>query len=423
MKKLNCHQILLAAVAAAPWSAIADSYGVFDARTLALGGTGVALGSLTTGHFYNPALTSFHQGHEDRTRDGSHSFHMVLASVSDGARTAADAISDDLEGQLSDAIDNLNEDLPETARAGIAAARALDDAMRSLNNKSINADGYLGYSISLPADLEGGAFFIGSRFVGRGISDIADADFQLLQDYIEVLQFIETGGAEGVDHPELRDDDGDLIDPSLRIQSSAAGTGALLSELGVSAAKQYPVWGQSISLGIAPKVVYLRLFNESWRVEDGEFQSSGENLTEVYFNLDAGAAVTFDDVWRVGLAIKDIRSKSVITENGDRITLKPHARLGLAYIGNSLSVGLDADLDKIADLRQITERQEISLGAEYRLPLGLALRAGYAHDLEGSVDGQISAGFGWEIGRVHLDLAYAKRDTAEGAALHLGWAY
>lgn len=381
-------------LACASGAATGDNYGVFDARGLALGGTGVALGNADTGHFYNPALTAFHEGHEDRTRDGSHSFHAVLAALSDGARIAADAISDDLEERLSAAIDNLNEvPTAAAARAGIAAAQDLDQAMRHLDGKNVNADGYLGYSVSLPGDLEGGAFFIGSRFIGRGISNINAADFDLLQDYVEALEYVESDGAAGVEHPELKDDQDRFIDPSFRIQSSAAGTGLLLSELGVSAAKQYPLWGHNIAVGLAPKVVHLRIFDEAWQVVDGEFASIGDNRTEVYFNLDLGAAITLAEHWRMALAVKDLRRKTLTTDLGDRIELQARARLGLAYISESLDVGLDVDLDPAPNLQGNGERQDLSLGIEYRLP-ALALRLGYRHDLEGSVGDQLSAGLG-----------------------------
>lgn len=424
MKELKPYRILLGLMISAYGNtALADGYGVFDARTQSLGGTGVALGSLTTGHFYNPALTAFHEGHEERTQDGSHSFHSVL-SISDGARTTVDMVSDDLESRLSDAIDNLNANLTEeTAREGLEAAWDLNAAIRKLDGKSINADAYVGYSISIPADLEGGTFFVGSRAIGRGVSDIRPEDYDLLDDYIEVLKFIESGSSDGVDHPELRDGDGNLLNPGLRMQSSGSGVTVLLSELGVSAAKQYPLWGQQVSLGIAPKVVHLRLFHEYWRAVNGEFENVGEDETDLYFNLDVGAAVTLAEVWRVGLAIKDVRSKSVSTESGRRVRLKPHARLGVAYIGNSWSAGLDADLDKTKDIQDIDQRQDVSLGIEYRTSFGMALRTGYRHDLAGSVDDQLSAGIGWEIARLRLDLTYAQGSDSQGAALHIGWAH
>lgn len=402
--------------------ASADTYGVFDARSLALGSTGVALGNADTGHFYNPALTAFHQGHEDRTRDGSHSFHTVLAALSDGARTAADAIADDLEKRLSTAIDNLNNaPTPETARAGISAARDLENTMRDLDGQNINADGYLGYSISVPGDREGGAFFVGSRLIGRGISAINSADFELLQDYVEALEFVESGGTRGEEHPELYSGD-QLLDPGSRIQSSAAGTGLLLSEVGVSAAKQHTFWGQSVAFGAAPKVVYLRIFDENWQVIDGEFTSMGDNRTELYFNLDLGTAVTVADHWRVALAIKDVRSKTITTEAGDQIKLEPRTRLGLAYVSESLEVGLDADLDKTSAWQGLSARQDVSLGMEYRLST-LALRLGYRHDLEGSVGDQFSAGLGWRVHRLLMDITYVQGDDGEGGGLRLGWAF
>lgn len=403
--------------------AYTDGYGIFDSRGLALGGTGVAIGNADSGHFYNPALTAFHQGHEDRTRDGSHSLHVVLAAVSDGAQTAADAITDDLEARLSNAIDDLNDvPTPATARAGIQAAQDLEKAMRHLDGKNINADGYLGYSISVPGDMEGGAFFVGSRLIGRGIANIESADFQSMQDYVEALEFIESGGTRGQEHPKLRDAQGRFTDPSKNIQSSASGTGLLVSELGISAAKQYAIWGHSVAFGAAPKAVYLRIFDESWQVVDGEFTSLGENRTEVYFNLDLGAAVTLAEHWRVALAIKDVRSKTVWTETGDRIQLQPRPRLGLAYVSDALDVGLDVDLDQTPDPQDLTSRQDISLGIEYRLST-LALRLGYRHDLESSVGDQVSAGLGWRIHSLLLDVAYIQGDAGEGAGLRLGWAF
>ncbi len=423
MNRALYSRLLIGLLATHTCGLAADSYGVFDSRGLALGGTGVALGNADTGHFYNPALTAFHEGHEDRTRDGSHSFHAVLAAVSDGARTAAELISDNLEGRLSDAIDNLN-DAPtqETARAGIDAARELERAMRDIDGKHINAEGYVGYSVSLPGDLEGGTFFVGSRALGRGISQIAQADYDLLEKYMEALEFVESGGTRGEEHPDLYNSEDKLIDPSDQIQSSASGTGLLLSELGVSAGKQYTLWNQEIALGIAPKVVHLRIFDERWQVVDGTFESAGNDRTEFYFNVDLGAAITLADHWRIGLAVKDLRSKTITTDVGGRIKLQPRSRVGLAYIGERLDVGLDADLDKTPALQGDAERQDVSLGIEYRLSI-LALRLGYRHDLEASVGDQLSGGLGWRLGSFLLDLTYVQGDGGDGAGLRLGWAY
>jgi len=410
-------------LAATPF-AWGSAYGIYDTRTLSLGGTAVALGDFNTGHFYNPALTAFHDGHEDRTQDGLHSFQLLISNLSKGARTAAEAVDDDLEGELSNAIDNLNDvPTPEAARAGINAARNLENAMRDLRGENVDVAAQTGYSISLPADREGGVFFIGTRLIGEGVADIRDDDLDLVQDYVEALEFIESSGSQGQAHPELFNDEDRLIDPSAHIQSSAAGTAVLITEIGVSAAKEFHLWHQPLSFGISPKAVYLRVFDENWEVVGGEFDSNGEDVTDLYFNLDLGVATTFAEVFRVGLAFKDLRRKTLVTAEGREITLEPRSRLGLAYVGERWSIGLDADLAKTARLQRDASRQDISMGVEYQVLRGVKLRAGYNHDLEGSVDDKISAGLGWRLGRLALDLAYSGGSDSEGFGLHLGWAH
>ena len=69
--------------------AAADSYGIFDARGLALGGTGVALGNVDTGHFYNPALTAFHAfaSHTTRLQVGRRLFSSRYGRLRAGLRS------------------------------------------------------------------------------------------------------------------------------------------------------------------------------------------------------------------------------------------------------------------------------------------------------------------------------------------------
>jgi hypothetical protein len=421
--RLCPHLLIFSVLIVAPFT-WASGYGIYDTRTLALGGTAVALGDINSGHFYNPALTAFHDGHEDRTQDGLHSFQLLVSNLSKGARTAAEAVDEDLEGELSNAIDRLNDvPTPEAARLGINAARDLERAMRDLHGENVDVAAQLGYSISLPADREGGVFFIGTRLIGEGVADIQDDDLDLVQDYVEALEFIESSGSLGQQHPELYDDQGRLTDPSIQIQSSAAGTAALISEIGVSAAKEFHLWDQPLSLGLSPKAVYLRVFDGNWEVVGGEFDSNSEDVTELYFNVDLGVATTFAEVFRVGLAFKDLRRKTLVTADGREITFEPRSRLGLAYVGERWRVGLDADLAKTARLQRDASRQDISVGVEYQVLRGIQLRAGYNHDLEGSVDDKISAGLGWRFGRLALDLAYSGGSDSEGFGLHLGWAH
>lgn len=402
--------------------ALASSYGVYDARALAMAGTAVGVGNVNQAHHYNPSLIAFHSGHEDRTRDGRHSVALIANRMSDGARAAAEAIEDDLEGELVRAVDQLNAaPTPQAALAGIDAATKLERAMRDLQGKDIEADGYVGYSVTLPADGEGGAFFVGTRLLGAGTSQIADDDFELLEDYAEALQFIASEGAEGAEHPELFNEAGQLYDPSSWIESSASGAGVAQTEVGVSAAKQWQVWGVPLAFGVTPKFVYLQSYSENWRTVEDNFNSSSFDKRTLLFNMDMGATAVFKQHFRVALAVKDMRSHSFRSAN-QRIELRPRTRLGLAYHHSRLRLGLDLDLHSNNNLHTLEEQRMLSVGAEFKPISLLQLRFGFQQDLErpGGAT-RMTAGLSVQLGRLETELAMSKNEIGDGAALQFSF--
>jgi F plasmid transfer operon, TraF, protein len=408
------HALLLSLSA----NSFATNYGVYDARAVAMAGTAVAVGNVNQAHNYNPSLIAFHKGHEDRTQDGRHTLGFVVGRASDGAATALDAIRDDLEGRLNRAVEAMdNAPTPETANIAIAAARDLDAAMRDLQDQDIDADLYAGYAVTVPADGEGGAFFIGSRIVGSGAADIQEADFDLLQDYIEALQFVASAGAEGEQHPELYNPEGEFYSPTSRIQSAASGTGIALTEIGISGAKQWPLWGVPVAFGIAPKLVQLSAYGDSWQVVDDEFDSSDLDKLSYYFNLDIGVTALFKDRFRVGLAVKDAREREFVTADGRTITLKPRARLGLAYVHPKVRVGLDYDLEENQNLHTLIPEQVVSAGIEYEPIKHLNLRLGYQHDLAELGDDRTGFGVGWQFGWFAAEASYSVGELGDGGAI------
>lgn len=400
----------------------AASYGVYDARALGMAGTAVGVGDVNQAHHYNPSLIAFHKGHEDRTQDGRHTVAIVAGNVSAGAQSAAEALTDDLEGRLSRAIDRLN-DVPtqDAAVIGLDAAQDLERAMRRLKEEDVNADGYVGYSVTLPADGEGGAFFIGSRLIGAGASTIEESDFELLDDYKEALQYIATEGAEGEAHPELFNEQNRLYNPSNRILSSASGTGIVQMELGVSAAKQWALWDVPVAVGIAPKLVQLHSYGESWRIVEGDFDSHSVKTSATYFNMDMGVTAELAQHYRVALAVKDLRERTFYGAGGRRVQLQPRARLGFAYAHTTVRVGLDMDLHKNDNLHTLAQQQLVSLGVEYEPVQQLKLRLGYQHDLEGLNHDRIAAGISWKVARFATELAYIDGISGSGAALQLSF--
>ncbi len=411
--------IVLAASPLLGWS---SGYGSFDPRTLALGGTAVAMGDLSTGHMYNPALTATHKGEEGRRTGGYHSLLANVGTVSAGARTASDAITDRLEQRLQNAIDRFNTaPSAENAAFGEAAAMSLQNAMTDLAEGDIVADGYFGYSVAVPGDAEGGAFYMGARLLGGGVAQIRDQDVDLVGDYIAELGSVREGNPPGQLHPELFDEeDGSLRSPEADIRSEAQARGMLLVEIGVSASRTWQVWGKPWTFGAAPKAVAAGIFDSRWQVEDEGFESVRTDSRHLYLNADLGTSVQLTERWRAALAVKDVLPRSFTSNLGHEFKVRAQPRLGLAHQSRRLQWGLDMDLVPIANIHDDNARQDVSTGVEW-LPLpALKLRLGYRHDVHGEYGGLASVGLGLVWRALSVDFAYAQGSSGAGAGLRLG---
>lgn len=417
-------QSLLAASALSlPPAAYSNSYGIFDARTHAFAGTAIAIADVNQGHFYNPALLAFHEGDEDRSQDGRH-YLPVSAHLSESAKTAADAIDSGLEDRLSSAVEAFNQaPSADAARFGEETALDLRQAMLDLKDTNLYADAFAGYAITQPGDREGGAFYIGSRLFGGGTSRIEDDDLALLDDYLDLMRYLYTDGSSGTQHPELYNMDGSLLDPSDEILSSAAAQVAIVTEAGVAGGKQFTFLNQVVALGITPKVVQVKLFDEQWQREADGYYRSDARITKHFFSLDVGLAMPLGEHFRVGLALKDLRHKTFHTALGNKLVFPARSRLGFAYIGTRWQVGLDADLTQSRVLYSDERRQDISLGVEWLILPNIALRSGYRKDVQDNLPDKLAFGLGWKISRFSVDVAYSKSAADLGYALQVGFSH
>lgn len=400
----------------------ASAYSVADARAQALAGTAIALGNPQQGFLYNPALLAMHDRDEDESQDGRYSGVLLLGAYSDGAETAVQAIDDDLEGQLSEAIAQLNQaTTAESARAALATVVELGEAMRALQTQDIFTNLFTGFSVSEPGMAEGGAFFAGAYLIGAGRANIDPDDLDTLDDYVEALTFIESGGTQGQQHPELLDGNGNFIDPGNDVLSSADAAALIITEVGMAAAKKLDLWGQDIALGLAPKMVYVRGYNEQWGVDDGDFENDSDREYSLHFNADLGLLWSIKNHWRVGLSVRDSIAKSWDTSLGQSFKLRPRPQLGLAYWGETVRAGLDFDLDKRTLLQRGVSARELNAGLEVRVWRQLELRVGYSNDLEDTLGESYTGGLGLRLGRFGCELSYVNGEFSEGAALQFSY--
>lgn len=424
---------------------MAISYGVYDSRALAMGGSATAIGSHAQAAFYNPALLAFHDKEEEAGRDGRVYLPSIVVQVSDATEAAVDAIDDELDTQLSSAINAFNT-APTTESAGQVAASAQDlsDALDDIANQDLNIDSFIGFTISEPSNREGGAFYFGTRLIGGGLANVTDADSALLDDYIDAMNQVAAGvdpATVAAQYPQLINANGQLIDPTSTLTSNADISALAISEWGMAMAKQFEWRDYRFAVGITPKLLRVDAFRDTADFNDsldsadeGVDEFSDTQATHITLNADFGVAATIKEHYRVSLTLKDAFEKRfTTTQEPDPVTGEPapdlsvtlssRSRLGVGYVNEKFSVGLDYDLGEAKPMANEAGTQELSLGAEYVFLDSLALRAGYRSDQTGLRDNLISGGIGYRWKRFVVDIAYASGGDYRGGGLQLGWTF
>ena len=397
------------------------SFGIYDARTLAMGGASVASANNDNAQFYNSALLAFNEEVEEKTRDSRFLFPLLIPQVSESAITIEELSQDDPSGSISRAVRDFNA-TPDAANALLVvdAIELLDDALADLEDEDIFSDIYVGLAVSEPGRLQGAGFFFGSRVLAGGRADISAEDRELLAAYQEGLTYIASDGTQGAERPELFDANGALINPVDDFESLVSATGAVITEAGVAMSRQVQLFGQALAAGLSFKVQRIDNFIDLERVVDDRISPRRNNRYYADVNFDVGLVRQFGERWRVGLAVKDIIPQDYDTALGTTIRMRPRARIGAAYQVGRFQVAADVDLNQNEPLGREQATQEVAVGAEWAIGAPLKIRGGYRHDMEGRRDDILSFGIGTVWKRLALDLAYAGSDDTRAAALQFG---
>lgn len=427
----------------------AIDYGVYDARALAMGGTAMAVGNTAQAQYYNPALLSFHDGDEDKTHDGRIYFPTLVVQASNTVESALNAVNDHLDTKLSSALNAFNAQFSATNAGAVAtSAGDLRKVLDKLANKDITGDMFIGLSVSEPSDREGGAFYMGARIIGVGTSNVSKADLDLLDEYIAAMGEISKGASlltVAQTHPNLVTVNGTSVafkDPTKTLSSSADVGALAIGEWGMALAKEFTFWGQPVSFGITPKMERVDAYRDyadfntstTSSVSNTLNQFSNSRSTSVTFNADFGAAAVIADHFRVSIAVKDAFAKDFSTkQSADPITgaarpdlivkLHPRSRMGLGYVNDSFSIGMDYDLKESTPMANEAPTQNMSFGAEYTLFDNLSLRAGYRQDKTGIRSNATSAGIGYRWRRFVIDASYLQSSDMKAAGFQMGWTF
>ncbi|EMK6952470.1 conjugal transfer protein TraF [Vibrio cholerae] len=373
--------------------AIAFSFSAFasnllmDARGAGMGNTGVSTADYLLAPYYNPALTAVYRKND--------SFGILLPSI--GLR------AEDKDESLK-TIDDLQDSIEQFERAGVGAATQenVDQLNRYLDqladDKPLAVTAGIGIAVALPLDA------VSLNFFTRG--------------YAEVIAKANVAAKSGNSANEVK----------TRYESSDVDLTAFgYTEVGLAVGKQVVLGGQTVALGVTPKVQQLRTYQDNASVKSFDLDDYDKSeMKDNAFNLDMGA-VWLIDQYRVGIVAKDLFAKDIQTQNRNN-TYKLDTQIAVSgsYVSDFFIAAVDLDLTKQRRFNgDNDDTQFMRFGLEGNVWGWAQLRAGYEVDLQNSLDNSVSVGLGvspWDVVSFDLAGSYAG-DNQFGLSANLAFTF
>lgn len=395
------------AYAAGTWS---------EARSDAMGGTGVASASYGSGVLTNPALLA--KAKQDDT------VTVILPSVSaqitdkDNLQDQIDDISDKVD-QYKNVIDDLTlQDILLNPNGSLSqlqgAAGDLAGELNDLKGKTANAKAGASIAVSIPNDVLSVAFVAKAYARAHVSSSIDQQDIDYLN---SIAGSRAVAGAVALD---AAINGSDVITSNLN--STASGRAAIVSDYGVALAKEFDLGGVPVSFGVTPKLQKTWLYNYTtsiYNYDSSDWNSSRYRNDDTGFNVDAGLAADFGENWTVGLSgqnliSRDIDTKDILITNGrtgettnykDTYQIRPLVTAGVAWHNDFITLSADGDLTETKGFKSEEDSQYVGVGAEITPLPWLAVRAGYRADVKSNDSNVFTGGVGFApFNRVHVDL-------------------
>jgi F plasmid transfer operon, TraF, protein len=396
------------------------SFGSFDPRSMAMGGAGVAAGTSANASFYNPALLAEARSGEDFSLE----VPVVGARVADPDQLISsidDYQNADYPDALSAAINQWNSastpaELAAAKDSVVASGSDLVNALSGLSNKALQAQLNAGMVVGVPSKRWGMAFYANRRADGGAMLDITQSDLDNIKSVLNTLQNLDLTGLSNSTTNQLPD-------PTVTMTSAVEARGAVISEVGISLAREFAVAGNSVAFGITPKYMKIATFDYRANVDTADVTLDQGKKSYSDFNVDVGVAHDYGNNWKTGVVVKNLLSKNYTTVLGNIIHIDPQARWGLAYAGSVATVAVDVDLLKNKGTGFDATSQDISLGAEFNVLNFLQLRAGYRYNISDSNTNGAALGVGLSPLGVHMDLAVEGSDREVGAGFQLGFRF
>lgn len=362
-----------------------------EARSLGMGNARVATADIATAPFANPGMLSFQPSRED--------FSLLLgvgAFLSD-----SDGLIDKID-DFQSAYNAAQQGNPGEAARALGIAQSMAGDVIAPETTLAFSTGYSGKKWALAFSARADAIAAGT------VTDIAQTI------------------------PELND-------PTKNILTVE---GILTTELGVSLARNFQVFGQKVAVGLKPKYVTVDnvFINESITTVDTDLgdlldENNVQDLGD-FTTLDLGLVMGMTRHSQIGLVMTNLVSHKINFINAASqpatLSFDMQARLGVAYRTDFLTLAADLDLienDALLTTQnfQALKSQFISLGGEFNLFNFMQFRVGAQKNIADGIpdaakDNMYTAGLGFWFG-FNLDLAVVSQNNALGGFLQTGFRF
>jgi F plasmid transfer operon, TraF, protein len=403
----------------------AASFGNYDPRSLGLGGVGVTMATARNANFFNPAMLSATRSDDD--------FAIGLPIVS--ARVAdADKALDNIDAletsgkNLSNALTALDAAgtnpvalQPAAAAAGSALATFSND-LGKISNKVLDADLFAGGIMTIPSKKFGVGLHVSGRANFGAKFIYAANDKNAIIDPLSA-NLISCAANPVANSGACTNAQNAVVNGKINgLQSTLQVRGIAVSEVGLAFARRFESVGDA-DIGITLKGQRIRTYDYSISAQDTKIDLKLGERQESAANFDVGFARSYGENFKSGVVIKNVLKKEFTTVLGNKIELKPQARMGVSYHRSWVNLGVDLDLTKNKPVAEgfDKETQFAAIGAELDLIGTLQLRMGYRHDLAGNYDGMPSLGLGFSPFGMHIDVAVAGNSKEVAAGAQLGF--
>lgn len=425
--------ILAGAILLCSTPLLAASFSPMDARSLSMGGVGVAGARAASAGLFNPALLAVQP--KDR------GFSLILPTVGVVVDDKDDVVNtlDDVQNGSLQALENAIDQGNQSGFINPSDVSALDPALRNfagdlprLGGKPVNLDVGAGLGFGMPGKELGVGLNVHGTLTAGVVINVANSDVANLNTLAGYAQDGIFDAAERANTTFFNATGTALKPVDEIITSSISILGVAITEAGLSLAREFTIAGQTLALGITPKLVQVDTIYYTQAVNSNDLGDTieDEKYRKKYddFNMDMGVAQVYGEeetALTVGLVIKNLISNSYQTAadvNGKthEIEIRPQLRAGVNKRWNRRSVGADLDLSRNKSAGLVADSQFLSVGAEYDLTY-LQLRAGFRHNLvSDGVEDMLTAGLG--LGPLDITALYASEHSL-GVNVQLGFSF